>query len=111
MRVRYDKTVSGCVTFLRRKVTHRCKHEIDPRGRDFMVCQPDNFDFKENPMKTKRATILAVVMFIAIGVLSTSHTNAKNANDLPTAPMLTQGQKPVAKPPQGSPNPGINHGR
>jgi len=59
-------------------------------------------------MKTKLATILAVVTFVAVGV----HTNAQNANDFSTAPMLAQGnQMPVPKPPQGSPNAGNNHGR
>lgn len=63
-------------------------------------------------MKTKLATILAVVMFVSVGVLSASHTNAQNANDFSTAPMLAQANLiTVPKPPQGSPNGGNNHGR
>ena len=64
-------------------------------------------------MKTKLATILAVVMFVAAGVLNASHTNAKNANEFPTAPILTSDETatPVTVLPQGNPNFGNNHGR
>src|SRR6266436_1950191 len=64
-------------------------------------------------MKTKLTTILAVVLFVAVGVLDVSHTNAKNDNDFPTAPILTQGAKTsVPKLPQGNLNAGNNnHGK
>jgi hypothetical protein len=39
-------------------------------------------------MKTKLATILAVVMFVAVGVLDAAHTNAKNPKEFPPARAL-----------------------
>lgn len=39
-------------------------------------------------MKPKLATLLVVVMLIALGVLNESHTNAKTTKDAPPAPAL-----------------------
>jgi hypothetical protein len=64
-------------------------------------------------MKTKLATLLAVVMFVAVGAINASLTNAKNAKGYPPHPTvdskspLTTGVAPQA----GNPNFGNNRGR
>jgi hypothetical protein len=40
-------------------------------------------------MKTRLVTLLAVVTFVAVGVLTGSHTNAKTAKGRPPAPTLS----------------------
>ena len=63
-------------------------------------------------MKRKFATILAVVMLVGLGVLSVSHTNAKNADDFrPDQVLASEGAASTAALPQGNPNFGNNHGR
>jgi hypothetical protein len=61
------------------------------------------FESKGNPMKTKLATILAVVMFVAVGVLKESKTHATTTKDFDrtSATIL----------PAGLPNFEHNHGR
>ena len=63
-------------------------------------------------MRTKLTTILAAVVFVALGVANSSHTNAKQLEDYRTTPAMTQGQvAPAAVVPQGSPGFANNRGR
>jgi hypothetical protein len=64
-------------------------------------------------MKTRLTTLLAVVMFVAVGVLNGSLTNAKNAQGDPAVLAFDSKSAPTsAAAPQGpSPNFGNNHGR
>jgi hypothetical protein len=64
-------------------------------------------------MKTRLATILAVVMFVAVGVLNVSQTNAKNAKDFSPAPALNSkaNMTPAVMPPATNWNFEKNHGK
>lgn len=64
-------------------------------------------------MKTRLATLLAVVMLTVVGAVNASRTSAKNAKGYPSAPKVVPENtlEPVAPPQAPNVNFGNNHGR